>query len=121
MNYLFGFLGQTHTKVSEATVGQTRPQAARAAVGLALLREHIIFCRIAIFASSFFFAACGSFRFCFAWDFNVSLTCELKKTHKFFRLEQFFSFRFASPKDMCIAIKQTLRFTCSLPSRRHSS
>jgi hypothetical protein len=35
MNYLFGFLGQTHPKVSEATLGQTRPQAARAAVGLA--------------------------------------------------------------------------------------
>ncbi len=46
MNYLFRFLGQTNPKVSEVTVGhtrpqaseaarQTRPQAARAAVGLA--------------------------------------------------------------------------------------
>jgi hypothetical protein len=124
------FLGQTHPKVLEATVGhtrpqaaeaarQTRPQAARAAVGPApqhqhLLREHINFFRISIFASSLIFAACGSFLLLllrFAWDFNVSLTCELiKKTTNFFALNMFFSFRFALfCFEVCFYLKRKIK------------
>jgi len=65
--------------------------------------EHINSFRIAIFASCFFLAACGSFRFCFAWDFKVSLTCELKKNTNFFALDSFFRSVSLHPK------------TCALP------
>jgi hypothetical protein len=87
-----GCYKQTHQNAAQAAIGQPRPKAALAALGLTLSKtgHNFIFCYLLFSLPRKFFSRV-LFRFTtlslfFASDINVSLGCELREKKFFFSL-----------------------------------